>query len=83
MVPVHLNELSPDEVRGTFPGFAYQLGNLLAAGNATIQAGFAADHGGNYALALALVAAIAAVVIAALTYFGPEQHGVRFGGAND
>ena len=82
VVPVHLNELSPDEVRGTFPGFAYQLGNLLAAGNATIQAGFAADHGGNYALALALVAAIAAVVIAALTYFGPEQHGVRFGGAN-
>jgi SHS family lactate transporter-like MFS transporter len=83
VVPVHLNELSPDEVRGTFPGFAYQLGNLLAAGNATIQAGFAADHGGNYALALALVAAIAAVVIAALTYFGPEQHGVRFGGASD
>ena len=82
VVPVHLNELSPDEVRGTFPGFAYQLGNLLAAGNATIQAGFAADHGGNYALALALVAAIAAVVIAALTYFGPEQHGVKFGGAN-
>ena len=82
VVPVHLNELSPDEVRGTFPGFAYQLGNLLAAGNATIQAGFAADHGGNYALALALVAAIAAVVIAALTYFGPEQHGVKFGDAN-
>ena len=83
VVPVHLNELSPDEVRGTFTGFAYQLGNLLAAGNATIQAGFAADHGGNYALALALVAAMAAVVIAALTYFGPEQHGVKFGGAND
>ncbi len=32
IVPVHLNELSPDEVRGTFPGFAYQLGNLLASG---------------------------------------------------
>ena len=24
IVPVHLNELSPHEVRGTFPGFAYQ-----------------------------------------------------------
>jgi MFS transporter, SHS family, lactate transporter len=79
VIPVHLNELSPDQVRGTFPGFAYQLGNLLASGNATIQAGFAADHGGNYALALALVAAIAAVVIAALTYFGPERQGVVFG----
>lgn len=83
VVPVHLNELSPDEVRGTFPGFAYQLGNLLASGNATIQAGFAADHGGNYALALAVVAATAAVVIAVLTYFGPEQHGVKFGSAAD
>jgi MFS transporter, SHS family, lactate transporter len=79
VIPVHLNELSPDEVRGTFPGFAYQLGNLLASGNAALQAGFAASHGGNYAYALAVVAACAAVVIAALTYFGPERHGVMFG----
>jgi SHS family lactate transporter-like MFS transporter len=81
VIPVHLNELSPDEVRGTFPGFAYQLGNLLASGNAALQAGFAASHGGNYAYALAVVAACAAVVIAALTYFGPERHGVAFGTA--
>jgi MFS transporter, SHS family, lactate transporter len=79
VVPVHLNELSPDEVRGTFPGFAYQLGNLLASGNAALQAGFAASHGGNYAYALAVVAACAAVLIAVLTYFGPEKHGVVFG----
>lgn len=81
VIPVHLNELSPDEVRGTFPGFAYQLGNLLASGNAALQAGFAASHGGNYAYALAVVAACAAVVIALLTYFGPEKHGVVFGAA--
>jgi SHS family lactate transporter-like MFS transporter len=81
VIPVHLNELSPDEVRGTFPGFAYQLGNLLASGNATLQAGFAADRRGNYGLALAVVAAMAAVVIAVLTYFGPEKHGVVFGGS--
>jgi MFS transporter, SHS family, lactate transporter len=81
VVPVHLNELSPDEVRGTFPGFAYQLGNLLASGNAALQAGFAASHGGNYAYALAVVAGCAAVVIAALAYFGPERHGVVFGTA--
>jgi len=36
VIPVHLNELSPDEARGTFPGFVYQLGNLLASANATI-----------------------------------------------
>ena len=31
VVPVHLNELSPAEFRGTFPGLAYQLGNCAAA----------------------------------------------------
>src|SRR5580692_8313860 len=36
-VPAHLNELSPPDARGTFPGFAYQLGNLLAAINANLQ----------------------------------------------
>lgn len=79
VVPVHLNELSPDEVRGTFPGFAYQLGNLLASANATIQAGFAQSRGGNYALALAIVAAAAALAIALLTTVGREAHGVEFG----
>jgi hypothetical protein len=28
-IPVQLNELSPDDARGTFPGFTYQLGNLI------------------------------------------------------
>ena len=79
VIPVHLNELSPDEVRGTFPGFAYQLGNLLASANATLQAGFAANHGGNYALGLAIVAAAAAVAIALLTSMGREAHNVEFG----
>ena len=79
VVPAHLNELSPGEVRGTFPGFAYQLGNLLASANATLQAGFAANHGDDYALALAIVAATAAVAIALLTAAGPEAHGVELG----
>ncbi|HJQ21080.1 MAG TPA: MFS transporter [Gemmatimonadaceae bacterium] len=79
VIPVHLNELSPDEVRGTFPGFAYQLGNLFASANATLQAGYAQNHGGNYGLALAVVAAVAAVAIAILTAVGKESHGVQFG----
>jgi hypothetical protein len=41
LIPVHLNELSPDDARGTFPGFVYQLGNLIASFNATLQAGIA------------------------------------------
>ena len=79
IVPVHLNELSPDEVRGTFPGFAYQLGNLLASGNASIQAGLAKQWNGDYALALLIVACIVAVVVALFAGFGFEKKGVRFG----
>jgi SHS family lactate transporter-like MFS transporter len=81
VIPVHLNELSPDRARGTFPGFVYQLGNLLASANATIQAGIAAKFSGNYGLALALVAGSVAVIIAILTSFGVEAKGVTFGPA--
>jgi len=81
IVPAHLNELSPHEVRGTFPGFAYQIGNLLASANATLQASIAEANDGNYAFALALVAAIAAVVLACLTAFGIEARGVKFPGS--
>jgi len=81
VVPAHLNELSPEDVRGTFPGFAYQLGNLLASANATLQAGIAAANGGNYAFALAASTAIAAVTLAVLALFGIEAHGVKFAGA--
>jgi SHS family lactate transporter-like MFS transporter len=78
VVPAHLNELSPPGVRGTFPGFAYQLGNLLASANATIQAGIAEAYGGNFAFALASVTAIVAATLAGLAHFGIEAHGVAF-----
>src|SRR6202047_5166913 len=79
VIPVHLNELSPDDARGTFPGLVYQLGNLLASANATIQAGIATHFGGNYGLALALVAGSVAIIIAVLTSLGVEAKGVAFG----
>ncbi len=75
---MHLNELSPDTARGTFPGFVYQLGNLLASVNATLQAGLATQFGGNYGLALAIVAGVVAVVIAVLTMLGSEAKGIAF-----
>jgi SHS family lactate transporter-like MFS transporter len=78
VIPVHLNELSPPDARGAFPGFAYQLGNLLASGNAVWQAQIAEAHGGAYSLALALVAGVTALVIAAVTLFGPERRDVDF-----
>ena len=83
IVPVHLNELSPPEARGTFPGAAYQFGNLFASVNAVMQGRIAETHKvagkDNYGLALALVAGVVAVVIAVWTWFGPEAKGVVFG----
>jgi SHS family lactate transporter-like MFS transporter len=78
VVPVHLNELSPATARATFPGFVYQLGNLLASVNATVQAGLAVHFGGNYGLALAIVVGTVAIVIAGLTAVGTEAKGVEF-----
>ena len=78
IIPVHLNELSPANARGTFPGFVYQLGNLIASVNATLQAGVAAHFGGDYGLALAVVAGTVAIIIAVLTAVGTEARGVAF-----
>ena len=79
VVPVHLNELSPDEARGTFPGFTYQLGNLIASVNATAQAALAAHYGNDYAFSLAIVAGAAAIAIVILTALGTRAKGVAFG----
>lgn len=73
IVPVHLNELSPGAVRAMFPGFAYQLGNLLMSRNVVIQAGIAESRADDYALALALFGGVTAIVIAIWTAVGPER----------
>jgi SHS family lactate transporter-like MFS transporter len=72
VIPAHLNELSPPEARASFPGTVYQLGNFIASSNAVLQTGIASRHGGDYALALAAVAILAALVVAALVLVGPE-----------
>jgi len=79
VIPAHLNELSPPSIRATFPGVVYQLGNLLASFNATLQAGIGASMDHNYSWALAGVAGVVAVVIALLVGFGVEAHGVHMG----
>jgi SHS family lactate transporter-like MFS transporter len=81
IIPAHLNELSPPDIRATFPGLTYQLGNLIAAANATIQSGLAdAYFHKNLAWALAGVAGTVALLIAILVGFGQEARQVRMGG---
>jgi MFS transporter, SHS family, lactate transporter len=79
VIPTHLNELSPDSVRGTFPGFTYQLGNLFASYNAPLQVGLATSFAGNYGAALAIVAAVVAIAIVVIAGLGRERKGVVFG----
>ena len=72
VVPAHLNELSPPNARGTFPGTIYQIGNLIASSNAILQTSIAASYGENYSFALASVAVAAAVAISILALVGRE-----------
>jgi MFS transporter, SHS family, lactate transporter len=76
VIPAHLNELSPAAVRGTFPGFAYQMGNLLSSGNVVIQAKLAERrYGGAFAPVMAWTVLIVAILVAVVTWSGREQRG--------
>jgi SHS family lactate transporter-like MFS transporter len=81
IVPAHLNEISPDAVRSTFPGVTSQIGNLLAAGTATLQSSIA-DHAGghNFSLPFAITASTGAVAVALLVWLGRDASDVDFGG---
>lgn len=75
VIPAHLNELSPAQARGTFPGFTYQFGNLIAASVAQIEATLAQRMplpSGifNYGGAMALVTAIVLFSVFALAALG-------------
>jgi MFS transporter, SHS family, lactate transporter len=83
VVPVHLNELSPPQFRGTFPGLAYQLGNFAAAYAAQQQAWLAerfrlTNGQPNYALTMALVQSIVFVAVIVLAAVGREERGKEF-----
>jgi SHS family lactate transporter-like MFS transporter len=79
IVPVHLNELSPPEVRGTFPGLTYQLGNFVISLAAPLQIALALQHGGDYRFALGSVAAAVALAIVLVVALGKERKGIEFG----
>ena len=79
VIPAHLTEMSPDAIRGFYPGVTYQLGNLLAAFNLPIQEHLAARHGYPFALAATIVPVLIAVAV--LTLAGKDATGIRFGTA--
>src|SRR5438093_1426863 len=71
------------EQRGTFPGFAYQLGNLFAANTAVVEAKLAEhfrDAAGHpdYAKGLALFTLVTSIALIIIAAIGPEQRGKEF-----
>ncbi|MFN2637136.1 MAG: MFS transporter [Gemmatimonadaceae bacterium] len=77
VIPAHITELSPDNVRGFLPGFAYQCGVLIASSVAYLEALFAART--SYAHSMAIVALTVFSTAAIIAWVGRERHGVEFG----
>ncbi len=76
VIPAHLNELSPPAVRGTFPGFAYQLGNLLSSRNVVIQGKLVESRfQGAYPPVLSWTVGLVAALVALVTWLGKERRG--------
>src|ERR1700745_277027 len=76
IIPAHLNELSPDAVRGLMPGLAYQLGILIAAPTNNIEYALRARFG--YAGALAGFEIVNILLLATVVGLGTEQKGKSF-----
>ncbi|MGR4064841.1 MAG: MFS transporter [Vulcanimicrobiaceae bacterium] len=88
VVPAHLNEIAPGLTRGTYPGFVYQLGNLIAAGTLQIIAflaitrfalpGGGADYGKAMAVFVGIAFAAAIVATLAGRFVTPERRHEAF-----
>jgi SHS family lactate transporter-like MFS transporter len=76
VIPAHINELSPPLVRGFFPGFAYQVGVLIASSIGYIEA-LLGEHF-SYATAMGGLAATVFIVGSIVIWAGPEAKGISF-----
>jgi SHS family lactate transporter-like MFS transporter len=77
VIPAHINELSPDQLRGFFPGLAYQLGVLVAAGSPYVESRLAGHM--TYAQVMGGFAFVAFLAGAVVIGLGPEARGAVFG----
>ena len=80
VIPAHINELSPGQLRGFFPGLAYQVGVLIASTISYIEPVLGERF--SYTQSMGVLAAAVLSIGALVIYFGPEAKGVQFGGAS-
>ncbi|MFZ1799758.1 MAG: MFS transporter [Chitinophagaceae bacterium] len=76
IIPAHINELSPGKLRGFFPGFAYQLGVLIASGIVYFEA-VLAEHF-SYATSMKTLAGTVLLIGVVVILSGPEAKGIHF-----
>jgi MFS transporter, SHS family, lactate transporter len=76
VIPAHINELSPNQLRGFFPGLAYQIGLVGAASIPYVEALLGERF--TYAQAMGGLIAVVFVGTILVTVFGPEAHRVSF-----
>lgn len=76
VIPAHLSELSPNQIRGFLPGFAYQCGVLIAGSVGTLEAVFA-EHM-SYASAMAATAVTVFAFTGVVAASGRERKGLSF-----
>ncbi|KAI0769936.1 MFS general substrate transporter [Fomes fomentarius] len=91
VIPIQLAEISPPAFRATFPGVAYQLGNMVSSASAQIEATGAEnlhttviDKNGqpkvvsDYATVQGILIGVVAAFVLIITIIGPENYGSHF-----
>jgi MFS transporter, SHS family, lactate transporter len=76
VIPAHINELSPPQLRGFFPGFAYQVGVLCASSIGYIESRLGERV--SYSTAMGAAMAVVLVCLWFIVKFGPEATGKLF-----
>jgi len=90
VIPIHLAEMSPPAFRATFPGVAYQLGNMVSSASAQIET-VGGDHFKtyiiekgkevqvpDYATVQGILIGVVAAFVLFITIIGPENHAAHF-----
>ncbi|KAJ1891204.1 Carboxylic acid transporter, partial [Kickxella alabastrina] len=89
VVPVYLSEISPEGFRATFPGLAYQLGNLISASASQMEATLGeknplpelrdGEEVPNYGRIQGILIGVIFCCVLVLVVVGREERGKHFG----
>ena len=76
VIPAHLTELSPSQLRGIFPGLSYQIGVVLSSSVGWIESELGEHF--SYTVSMGFLAAVVLLIGAVVVWIGPEAKNVSF-----